>query len=593
MNQKTLVGFGLALCGMLTLVDSSSAQGTAITYQGRLNGTGGPLTGNYDFEFSAWSADTGGTQLGSILQTNDVAVTNGLFAVTLDFGAIYSGAPCWLDIEVRTNGSTAFYDLGSRQDLTPVPYAVYAATAASAASATNFSGALAGDVTGTQSATVVSTVGGQSAANVAAGAVLANAATSADTVNTIVKRDGSGGFTASTITASGFSGSGASLTTLNAASVTTGTLPTTVLPASVAQLGNVQTFTGINTFANAFVFAPGNGTLTVDNDSGIVPGIVAQGGNAPGHARFRNALEVWPNTAATVSGYVDVRNTSSNATIVLNGQNGSVSATSFTGDGSALTGISSSTLGGNDLSTIAGENGLSVGTNIFLNDNPIYLRDDENHGLAYNGPGVTNFPSGDVLPDGPVLWGYTGGALGVLNGGAQAALTWNNSSVGVANTLNVGGNASVGGTLTVSNITATGILSAANLPGVNYFQVGTEDITVAASTSYGLGSMGNFKPGTGTFVITAYANIQANYSAYSGAELQLYDVTSGQTLLTQAYFNPDEFGATAVVTLTWVVPITTAGGYENYGIAVTALSGGSIQILGHNLTVMYFPGAND
>jgi hypothetical protein len=76
--------------------------------------------------------------LGSILQTNDVAVTNGLFAVTLDFGAIYTGAPCWLDIEVRTNGSTTFYDLGLRQDLTPVPYAVYAATAASATSATNF-----------------------------------------------------------------------------------------------------------------------------------------------------------------------------------------------------------------------------------------------------------------------------------------------------------------------------------------------------------------------------------------------------------------------------------------------------------------------
>ena len=53
--------------------------------------------------------------------------------------------------------------------------------ATTATTATNFSGALIGDVTGTQGATVVSLVGGQTAANVAAATVLANAATSANT----------------------------------------------------------------------------------------------------------------------------------------------------------------------------------------------------------------------------------------------------------------------------------------------------------------------------------------------------------------------------------------------------------------------------
>ena len=47
---------------------------------------------------------------------------------------------------------------------------------------------------GTQGATVVSTVGGQTAANVAAATVLANAATNANTASTIVKRDASGEF---------------------------------------------------------------------------------------------------------------------------------------------------------------------------------------------------------------------------------------------------------------------------------------------------------------------------------------------------------------------------------------------------------------
>jgi hypothetical protein len=65
----------------------------------------------------------------------------------------------------------------------------------------SFSGSLAGDVTGTQSTTVVANVGGVTAANVAAGANLANAATDVNTSSTIVKRDGSGNFTAGTITA--------------------------------------------------------------------------------------------------------------------------------------------------------------------------------------------------------------------------------------------------------------------------------------------------------------------------------------------------------------------------------------------------------
>jgi hypothetical protein len=76
-----------------------------------------------------------------------------------------------------------------------------AGNATSATSATNFSGALAGDVTGNQGTTTVASVGGQSAANVSAGVSLANAATDANSANAIVRRDASGNFTAGTITA--------------------------------------------------------------------------------------------------------------------------------------------------------------------------------------------------------------------------------------------------------------------------------------------------------------------------------------------------------------------------------------------------------
>jgi hypothetical protein len=68
-------------------------------------------------------------------------------------------------------------------------------------SAALFTGNLVGDVTGTQGASVVSMVGGSSAANVHAAELLANAAVSTNTVSTIVKRDSSGNFAAGTITA--------------------------------------------------------------------------------------------------------------------------------------------------------------------------------------------------------------------------------------------------------------------------------------------------------------------------------------------------------------------------------------------------------
>lgn len=58
----------------------------------------------------------------------------------------------------------------------------------------------AGPGTGSQAATVV-TVGGSTAANIATGEAIANTATSANTNSAVVRRDGSGNFSATTITA--------------------------------------------------------------------------------------------------------------------------------------------------------------------------------------------------------------------------------------------------------------------------------------------------------------------------------------------------------------------------------------------------------
>src|ERR1017187_817350 len=247
---------------------AAGAQGTAFTYNGRLDDGGSPASGIYDLRFAIYDALTGGTQQGVLVTNAATAVSNGLFTVTLDFGAgIFNGASRWLELGVRTNGGGAFGLLTPRQAVTPTPYAIYSASAASAgtaASATtattanNFSGALAGDVTGTQGATVVATIGGQTATNVASGATAANAATNVNMPGTLVTRDGSGNFSAGTITAT-LAGNAATATT---ATNVTGNLADTQLSTNITRLNGTNTFIGTNNFSGVVLATNGNNILS-------------------------------------------------------------------------------------------------------------------------------------------------------------------------------------------------------------------------------------------------------------------------------------------------------------------------------------------
>ena len=334
---------------LLVGVHQVAAQGTAFVYQGQLQNDGSPANGFYDFRFSLSNTPSGGSQVGSPVTNLAVGVANGLFSTTLDFGPVFTGNPTWLAISVRSNGTSSYVGLTPLQPLTPTTYAIFAntasnlsgdlsvaqlngtiplaqlpapvvtnnqssvtlngtfsgnglglvslnpanlgagtaainisgnaatATSATAAStamtANNFSGSLAGDVTGTQSATAVSTVGGQAAANVASGATAANAATSANTPNTIVKRDASGNLSAGTITAN-LAGNATTATTSGsansvAAANLTGTILNSSLPASPGFSGTVT--------ASSFV---GNGggltnvtaaTLAIPSGMALIP----------------------------------------------------------------------------------------------------------------------------------------------------------------------------------------------------------------------------------------------------------------------------------------------------------------------------------
>jgi hypothetical protein len=121
----------IPFCFLLLCPSTGSPQvGTAFTYQGRLTDAGSPPSGAYDFEFQLFTLAVGGT--GSNVQTlGDVAVTNGLFTVALDFGPAFTGSQRWLEVRVRPGASIGAYTaLSPRQELTPTPNALWSASAA-------------------------------------------------------------------------------------------------------------------------------------------------------------------------------------------------------------------------------------------------------------------------------------------------------------------------------------------------------------------------------------------------------------------------------------------------------------------------------
>lgn len=126
----------LTLCGVPS---GAAALGTAFTYQGQLQQSGSAATGPCDLQFLLFDAagsgapPTGGNQIGNTAAADNVPVSNGLFALPLDFGAgaFSTGNDRWLQIAVRCPaGSGSYQTLAPRQPLTPSPFAVFANTVA-------------------------------------------------------------------------------------------------------------------------------------------------------------------------------------------------------------------------------------------------------------------------------------------------------------------------------------------------------------------------------------------------------------------------------------------------------------------------------
>jgi hypothetical protein len=231
---------------------TASLNGNATSITGNINGS--QVTGNIAGNAASITGSITGAQVSSqvadaLHATNADNATNAGNANTVTNGVYTTGSyadPSWITSLAGTKitGSVALADIAksvSHYTTSGRPAAAPANngqiifnsdtntlqvsdgsnwTDIGAAAPASFTGSLAGDVTGTQSATVVSSVGGQAASAVASATTAANGATDANTVNALVKRDGSGNFSAGTITAT-LNGNATSITgNINGSQVT-------------------------------------------------------------------------------------------------------------------------------------------------------------------------------------------------------------------------------------------------------------------------------------------------------------------------------------------------------------------------------------
>ncbi len=101
---------------------------TGFTYQGQLEFNNAPANGQFDFVVELHTEATTNAQIGSTQTVSDVAVSNGVFSIELDFGTgPFAGDQLWLEIAVKESAAAGgFQGLAPRQKLTAAPYALHA-----------------------------------------------------------------------------------------------------------------------------------------------------------------------------------------------------------------------------------------------------------------------------------------------------------------------------------------------------------------------------------------------------------------------------------------------------------------------------------
>lgn len=151
MKQEIKFTYVLRLLGLSVLmffvcIISAQAQTTTFTYQGRLTDASMAADGSFDLNFALFDAPANGTQIGTTNIRSAVNVSQGVFTVQLDFGAVaFSGANRYLEISVKRPADAMFTVLTPRQTITSTPYAIRSLISTTADNASNLGGTAAGN----------------------------------------------------------------------------------------------------------------------------------------------------------------------------------------------------------------------------------------------------------------------------------------------------------------------------------------------------------------------------------------------------------------------------------------------------------------
>lgn len=127
--MRTFLVFCFSILVLIIAMPSAGAQvTTAFTYQGKLEKSDGPATGEFDFEFRLYDSRNDGTVIAGPVTVENILVEDGLFATEVDFGSSAFGMmDVWLEVRVREGESTdGFTPLSPRQNIAPAPMAHHA-----------------------------------------------------------------------------------------------------------------------------------------------------------------------------------------------------------------------------------------------------------------------------------------------------------------------------------------------------------------------------------------------------------------------------------------------------------------------------------
>ncbi len=110
--------------------------GTTFTLQAQLKQAGQPVNQPADVRASLFDAASGGNQVGSTIQLDNVNVVDGVVAADLDFGAMaFFGESRFIELEIRVphdpNNTAPFTLLNGRLPVRPTPEAIHAQVASS------------------------------------------------------------------------------------------------------------------------------------------------------------------------------------------------------------------------------------------------------------------------------------------------------------------------------------------------------------------------------------------------------------------------------------------------------------------------------